>query len=141
MVEVLAEEVKELERNEGFKQFPYHDTVGKLTIGYGFNLESDGLTKEESECVLKIRLNRRLEELVKVLPWVGKLDPPRQGVLLDMAYNLGIAGLLAFKNTLALVKAGEFKQAAHEMLQSKWAKQVGERANRLSRQMELGVWQ
>jgi len=129
---------KELERDEGRRNKPYRDTVGKLTIGIGRNLEDKPL----SEAAITFLFNEDIEEvekgLDKHLPWWRELSDARQRVLVNMAFNLGVFGLLGFKNTLAMVKAGNYKGAAAGMLNSKWARQVGQRAFRLSRMMEHG---
>ena len=126
--------------HEGYRQFPYRCTAGKLTIGIGFNLDDTGLYKDEADAVLTLRMARIGRELAAKLPWLTNLDTVRQAVLLDMAYNLGVPGLLKFKNTLADVQAGRYAAAAGKMLQSKWAGQVGKRAVRLSQMMESGTW-
>jgi lysozyme len=131
----------QLKRDEGFKPKPYKDSEGVLTIGYGFNLESDGLTEQESSLVLHVRAWNRYVELLTAIPWVHKLDDARQGVLLNMAYNLGVSGLRGFHRTLELAEQGAYTLAADEMLNSKWATQVGPRAHRLAQQMRSGVWQ
>jgi len=74
------------------------------------------------------------------LPWFTELDEVRQAVLVDMGYNLGIDGLLKFKRTLGSVESGNYANAAIQMLESKWATQVGHRAERLSDMMETGEW-
>ena len=74
------------------------------------------------------------------MPWARALSPERQAVLVNMAFNLGIAGLLAFKRMLAACERGEYAAAAREMLDSVWAKQVGARAVRLAEQMRTGEW-
>ena len=130
-----------LKRDEGFRQYPYRDTRGVLTIGYGFNLHSDGLSEVESTMVLEYRVARRYLELMAALPWVKTLDEARQGVLLNMAYNLGVHGLLEFAVTLRNVQAGDYDEAAEAMRRSQWADQVGARAQRLALQMRTGVWQ
>lgn len=126
--------------HEGYRQFPYRDTVGKLTIGIGFNLDDTGLFEDEAKAILALRIGRTARQLTKHLPWITNLDPVRQAVLLDMAFNLGVPGLLKFKNTLAHIQAGRYKAAAVNMLLSKWADQVGKRAVRLSQMMESGTW-
>jgi lysozyme len=115
--------------------------VGIETIGYGFNLQADGLSEEESSLVLQYRTWKRYVSLIVALPWVKTLDAARQGVLLNMAYNLGVTGLLEFKLTLAAVQAQLWENAAAHMLESKWADQVGPRAQRLALQMRTGEWQ
>jgi len=126
--------------HEGYRQFPYRCTAGKLTIGIGFNLDDTGLFKDEAEAVLQLRLARMGRELAAKLPWLTNLDPVRQAVLLDMAYNLGVPGLLKFKNTLADVQAGRYKDASLKMMASLWARQVGRRAERLANMMKTGQW-
>lgn len=137
---MLRELTKLLVLHEGYRQKPYKDTVGKLTIGYGFNLDDVGLYPEECDFIIQNRIRRIAVELEKALPWVDDLDPVRTAVLLDMAYNMGIPTLLTFKKTLAKVKEGDYQTAASMMLQSKWAGQVGRRAVRLSTMMRKGEW-
>jgi lysozyme len=132
---------EQLKRDEGFRAHPYRDATGALTIGYGFNLESDGLTEEEAASVLHWRVWYRYGDLIAALPWSRRLDEARQGVLLNMAYNVGVHGLLEFSVTLGHVRSGDYAAAADAMLQSKWAAQVGARSFRLAQQMRTGVWQ
>lgn len=132
--------VELLTLHEGVRRFPYRDTVGKLTIGVGFNLDDVGLYPEEIEFILKNRIARKAMEIEKYLPWVEDLNEARTAVIVDMAFNLGVNGLLGFKRTLASVHRGEYALAAKQMLESKWARQVGNRAKRLSRMMETGEW-
>jgi lysozyme len=91
--------------------------------------------------MLRNDINDRIDALTRALPWFQNLDDARKGVLLNMAFQLGTDGLLAFKNTLALVQSGDYAGAAAGMLQSLWAKQTPDRAGRLSQQMATGVWQ
>ena len=130
--------VRQLRLHEGERLKPYRDTVGKLTIGVGRNLDDRGITREESAVLLANDIIEVEKELQRALPWVARLDEVRARVLLDMAFNMGIVGLLAFKRTLAAIEAGQYQQAATMMLDSKWAKQVGGRAERLSRMMATG---
>jgi lysozyme len=80
-------------------------------------------------------------ELLQRLPWFVHLDSVRQGVLMNMAFQLGVNGLMAFQDTLGKVQTGDYAVAADKMLQSKWATQTPERAKRLAIQMRDGVWQ
>lgn len=75
------------------------------------------------------------------LPWYDSLDEARQGVLANMAFQMGVDGLLGFRNTLAMVERGEYAAAADGMMASKWAQQTPRRAARLSQQMRTGEWQ
>lgn len=129
---------RQLRLHEGERLKPYRCTAGKLTIGVGRNLDDRGITAEESAYLLANDIAREERELLKALAWVGQLDEVRQRVLLDMAFNMGLVGLLGFKNTLATIRAGDYAKAAAMMLDSKWATQVGQRAERLSRMMATG---
>lgn len=131
---------EQLKRDEGLRLKPYRDTVGKLTIGYGRNLDDKGITAEEAGALLWNDIQAAQGELFGALPWAEKLDEPRQMALLNMSFNMGIHGLLTFKNTLNLAENGHYAAAAAAMLDSKWAEQVGARAQRIAKQMESGVW-
>lgn len=136
----LDKAIAQLKRDEGFREFPYFDSKGKLTVGYGFNLFAAGMQETEASAVLHIRAYSRYIEMLKALPWVRYLDDARQGVLMNMAYNLGTAGELQFHVTLNDIQAGRFEDASRDMLKSAWAVQVGVRADRLAEQMKRGEW-
>lgn len=138
MTDLMNAMITDLRRDEGERLKPYRDTVGKLTIGVGRNLDDVGLSSEESAYLLANDINKVLRQLDEKLPWWRGLCFNRQRVLINMAFNLGIAGLLGFKNTLAAVQAGQYDKAAEGMLSSKWASQVGKRAVRLADLMRNG---
>lgn len=129
---------KELIRDEGVRNYPYKDTVGKLTIGVGRNLDGVGIHDDEAYLMLANDIQDAMRSLDKHLPWWRELAEVRQRVLVNMCFNLGITGLLGFKNTLAMIKTGKYTEAAAAMLNSKWAGQVGARAQRLAEQMAKG---
>ena len=131
----------QLRRDEGTRLKPYTDSVGKLTIGVGRNLTDKGITQDEANALLAGDIESARQELYQNLPWTINLDEVRRGVLVNMTFNLGIGGLLQFKNTLAHIQKGEWENAAADMLVSKWAEQVGPRAHRLALQVTSGVWQ
>jgi lysozyme len=135
---------QQLRRDEGEILHVYPDSLGYWSIGVGRLLDKrrgGGITPEESEYLLNNDITRKSGELDYRLPWWRDLDEARQGVILNMAFQLGVDGLLSFKNTLEYVRTKQYKKAASEMLNSKWASQTPLRAQRLSRQMETGVWQ
>jgi len=137
--------IDQLKRDEGLRLDPYQDSLGFWTVGYGHKMGSNehypaGISQEEAEMLLQTDLQRCTLALNAALPWIAGLDDPRQGVLQNMAYNLGVHGLLGFKQTLACVEIGEYETAAKNMLASKWASQVGPRAMRLAAQMRDGEW-
>lgn len=141
---MIKDSYSQLRRDEGERLSAYEDHLGYLTIGVGILIDArkgGGLLPEESEFIFQNRLKLLNAELEKRLPWIKKLDPARRGVLVNMAFQMGVAGLLGFKNTLSLIERGEYEKASREMLGSKWAQQTPARANRLSVQMSSGVWQ
>lgn len=125
--------------HEGLRLHPYTDTVGKLTIGVGRNLTDRGITREEAMAMLAGDIDRCVAELYNALPWFAALDDVRKRVLVDMDFNMGLTRLLEFRQTLAAVEAGDYALAAERMLESMWARQVGERAHRLARMMKTGA--
>jgi lysozyme len=131
-----------LARHEGLRRYPYIDTVGKLSIGYGRNLDDTGITTDEAEYLLSGDIDRAIRGLVGHFPnWFPALDPVRQAVLINMAFNLGVVGVSGFHDTLAAVAAGRYGAAADAMLASRWAGQVGQRAVELAAQMKTGAYQ
>jgi lysozyme len=136
----LMDRIKEqLVRHEGLRLKPYRCTAGKLTIGIGRNLDDCGISQSEAYVMLINDIVNCEKQLQSKIPDIyNQLDEVRKSVLLNMCFNLGVSGLLGFKNTLALVKAGDWERAANNMLVSKWAKQVGRRAIELSELMRKG---
>lgn len=129
---------KELIVDEGLKLKPYYCTAGKLTIGVGRNLEDRGITPAEATHMLTNDIAAITQDLNRALPWWTNLSENRQRVLANMAFNLGISRLLGFKNALTLMKIAKYEDAAKEMLDSNWARQVGPRAIRLAKMMRDG---
>jgi lysozyme len=136
--EKLAEQ---LLRDEGIRLKPYKDSVGKLTIGIGRNLDDVGISKEEAEHLLANDVRSASASLLQAFPWMAGLDEVRFCALVNMAFNLGIGGLAEFRKFLAALQAGDYETAKQEMLHSHWAEQVGPRAARLAIQIESGSWQ
>ena len=128
--------------NEGFRAQVYKDSLGLWTIGYGRLVDpsrpGSGISKDEAEVLLQNDIAKKVAEVRAALPWVADLSDARQRVLYEMAFQLGTAGLLGFKNTLAAIKAGNW-QAAHDgMLASLWAKQTPSRAREMAARMLKG---
>jgi lysozyme len=133
--------IKELRRDEGVIDHAYQDSLGYWTIGVGRLIDKKKggrLTDEEIDYLLLNDIKECTADLDKNLPWWRSLTDARRRVLVNMRFNLGMAGLLGFKNTLRFIETGDYKKAASNMLLSKWAKQVGQRANRLAVMMEKG---
>lgn len=142
---MIADIVKQLKIDEGVRRTVYKDHLGYLTIGVGRlvdpNKPGAGLRDSEIELLLRNDIEDRIAALGNVLPWFYELDEVRQGVLVNMAFQLGTAGLLGFKTTLKLIEAQKYAEAADQMLASKWARQTPARAQRLATQMRSGKWQ
>jgi lysozyme len=140
-----AELTRQLRGDEGERATAYRDHLGFLTIGVGRlidpNKKGAGLRSGEIAFLLNNDIDDRIDELTRRLPWFQNLDDARKGVLLNMSFQMGVEGLLGFKNTLAMVQAGDYEGAARGMLQSKWADQTPARARRMSEQMRTGKWQ
>ncbi len=126
--EALIEQIK---KHEGFREKPYLCSAKTWTFGYGFTF----LTEDEADIVLRIKLHKLRGELHQR---IGRLSPSRQGVLLNMAFNLGVHGLLSFKKMWAAIDRNDYDWAAVEMLNSRWAEQVGRRAVELAKIMREG---
>ena len=124
--------ISDLERDEGVRLKPYLDTVGKTTIGIGRNLTDNGITAAEAKVLLQNDFFRVANELDRVAPWWREMSQVRQNALVNMAFNLGLPRLLTFKKMMVALENGNFETAWAEAMGSKWAAQVGERANRIA---------
>lgn len=161
MKEMLTDQILD---HEGESLVPYTCPAGFLTIGVGRNLETKGLTKEECDFLklgtyeknsviakLEVRgitkeesryllshdIDYFSQQLNNELAWFKSLPEAVKIVLIDMAFNLGVNGLLKFKKTLGLIEKGQFIAASQEMLNSAWKHQVGKRAYDLSNQLKF----
>ena len=150
---INQEQCENLKKHEGFMPRVYKCPAGKDSIAFGYNLEanplnlsrqeissfySSGISEVRAEQLLKLCCNKIESQLQTKLDWYDDLDSNTQYVLINMAYNLGVAGLLEFKKTLGLIKQGKYGEASIEMLNSRWAKQVKTRATDLSRILKTG---
>lgn len=123
--------IEELKRDEGVELKAYQDTVGIWTIGIGRNLQDVGVSMEEAEFLLSNDIDVAVNDLQRTFDWFEGLSGARQRVCINMCFNLGLTRLLGFKKFLAAMEAGDWKTAGVEMLDSKWARQVGVRSTRL----------
>jgi lysozyme len=140
-----TELARQLRGDEDTRPCVYQDSLGFWTIGVGRLVDKrkpgSGLRPDEITYLLNNDIDDRIDQLTRRLSWFAGLDPVRQGVLLNMAFQLGVDGLMGFKNTLEFVRLGSYDQAADNMLLSKWADQTPERAKRMAKQMRTGIWQ
>ena len=121
---ILPALLSSIKQHEGFVSYAYEDGGGYWTIGYGTLIDKrgGGITQDEAIYLLSNRLNAMIENLDTDLPWWRFLDDARQNVLAEMAYQMGVNGLLEFKNMLIHLKARQYPEAAQAGLDSEWAK-------------------
>lgn len=137
--ETLAKAIDIIKKEEGLSLVPYKCPAGKLTIGYGTNLDC-GISKAEAEFLLTNRINETQSQLKNKLPFYTSLSETRQFVLLDMAYNLGFSQFMKFKKMIAYLSVNKYEQASLEMINSAWYKQVGNRSKKLVEMMRSDKW-
>jgi len=130
--------LEQLKRHEGLELKAYLCPADKISIGFGRNLQDRGITESEAEYLL-INDVKHFQQKLMTHQFYAYSNEVRRGVLINMAFNIGVSGLLKFKKTINFIEQQYFDQAASEMLDSKWAKQVGDRAIELSNQMREGV--
>jgi lysozyme len=131
--------VQQLTRDEGIRNKPYVDTVGKVTIGVGRNLSDVGLYPEEISILLQNDI-ARVQMALEAFPWYVALDPVRQAAIDNMAFNIGLHGLLGFPSMIHYLTIQDWYNASEQALQSTWATQVGDRATRIAQQILTGQW-
>jgi len=134
---------EQLKRDEGVVNHAYQDSLGFTTIGVGRLIDmrrGGGLSDSEVDYLLNNDITDKTAQVLEALPWAKELSEPRLGVLINMAFQLGIHGLLGFPGMLGAVRTGDYKAAAEHMLESKWEQQTPTRAHRLADQMESGEW-
>lgn len=129
---------KNLIADEGLRLKPYKDTVGKLTIGVGRNLDDEGITEQEALYLLNNDI-QRIEKALAPLPNFALLSEPRQRVITEMAFNMGLEGVMEFKGMWKAIQDKDWDGAANAMLDSLWARKVEQRAIRLAKAMRTGT--
>ncbi len=151
----MTQLIEQLKRHEGYRKHQYADTVGLMTIGYGYCLShnplrlsdeklkritENGISKEEAEEILNQCVIQTHNKLALTLSFFTALSTVRQECLVNMAFNIGVAGLMEFKHMNFCLRAGDYEGAAREMRDSKWAFQVKGRAAELAEQMRSGEY-
>lgn len=130
--------ISELKRDEGVRTHVYLCSAGAQTIGVGRNLDANGISEDEIDYLLMNDIRSCVRDLKNNFNFYNGLDGTRKRVMINMVFNLGINRLLKFKKFLGAVESKDYKTASVEMLDSLWAKQVGERSQRLSQLMLYG---
>jgi lysozyme len=142
MTERLLEMLK---RHEGAvikngRHVPYRCPAGKLTIGYGRNVEEFGLSEDEVDYLLENDIERVIKELSTEYPWFNSLDDVRKDAIIDISFNLGATRLRGFKRALAAMEVADYKLAAKEFLDSQWSRDVKGRSHELASMIETGEY-
>lgn len=132
--------IEQLKYHEGFRAKPYKCTMDYLTIGYGTNLETRGITEAEAEMLLLNDL-AEIEQRLDKLGLLSGHNDARRAALINMGYQLGVAGLLNFKNMLGFMRDKNYRLAADEALDSRWSMQTPNRAKEIAEQIRSGEWQ
>ena len=131
---VPAALINHIAESEGFRSHTYQDQGGLAHIGYGTNLEV-GISEAEASLLLAYRLHAVVKNLEQRIPGFADYSDSTRFILIAMGYNLGVGGLLQFKNMFAAINDGDFDRAANEMADSRWFNQTGARSTRLAEVM------
>ena len=135
--------IKMLKRHEGVRSHAYRCSSNKITVGCGRNIDENGgigLTDSEIDMLLANDIKRVEQELTDRFSWYRNLDSVRREAMIDIAFNLGITKLLGFKKALAAMESGDYYWASTEFNASRWAEQVGYRAEELCDMIETGEY-
>lgn len=134
----------DLKREEGYSPTVYKDTEGLWTVGHGFLVDPSrhgcGLTPAECDMILHHRIQAVVADLRSRLPWFPEAPEQVQRALANMAYQLGVAGVMRFAKTLELLRLRKYEDAAREALDSKWAEQTPARARRIADLFRQAAW-
>ena len=134
----------QLDRDEGYDRSAYQDSQGFWTIGRGHLVDkrkNAGLADAVIELQFELDVNEKLMGVLEELPWAAQLDEARLGALVNMAFQLGVEGLLKFKNMLLHLQHKRYQEAFLEALDSDWHRQTPLRAERIAKQLQTGEWQ
>lgn len=130
----------QLRIHEGVRSHAYKCSANMITVGVGRNIDENGglgLSDDEIDYLLENDIRRCKQELI-TLPWFSQIDSVRQDALINMCFNLGMTRLLGFKNALTAMSVGDYDLAADEFMDSRWAKQVGYRAEEVCTMIRTG---
>lgn len=136
--------IEQLRRDEGWRNEAYQDSLGYWTIGCGFLIDArkgGHLDDEEIAWILQHRIDKTAKRLSRELSWFSGISDVRKAAFLNMAYQLGVSGLLKFRHTLEYASQGRWDDCAREALDSAWSHQTPRRAQRVAKQITTGEWQ
>ena len=132
--------IENIKTHEGFSAQIYKDSVGKATVGYGFLVsalspdelklnggKAEPMSREVAEKILNLKVSKLKKRLFQCLPWLESRPQGVQDTLIEMAYQLGLAGLMSFRHTLGCIEAGDYAQAARNLRASLLCRQTPRR--------------
>lgn len=127
-----------LKRHEGLENYPYLCPAGSMTIGYGRNLEANGISDEEAMILLVHDLDNALKDVNRVFPNFHKMTKNRRNALTNMMFNLGYQRFLTFRKMISAILDSDWDRASEEAKHSKWFKQVRTRGAEIVKMLEAG---
>lgn len=143
---MIKKVIKLIEKEEGWREIPYYCSEGYPTVGYGFKLSGKNeplpafvLPRRAGDAWLSVIIDD-IEVSLLGYDWYKNLSEPRKAIIISMCYQIGISGVLKFKNMINAIEGHRYKDASSEMLDSKWARQTPQRANRHSDQFARNDW-
>lgn len=132
--------LENIKAHEGFRDHIYKDSLGKATIGYGFLVavlspdelklnggKAEPMSREVADKILNLKVSRLKKRVFQCLPWLSEKPQNVQDTLIEMAYQLGLAGLMGFRHTLGCIEAGDYAQAAKNLCASLLYRQTPKR--------------
>ena len=132
--------IENIKAHEGYRREIYKDSVGKPTVGYGFLVaalspdelklnggKAEPMSKEVAEKILNLKVAKLQKRVFQCLPWLADKPQGVQDTLIEMAYQLGLAGLMGFHHTLGCIEAGDHAQAAKNLRESLLYRQTPQR--------------
>jgi lysozyme len=134
----LATLTVQLKSDEGYRSKPYQDAKGKTTIGWGYNLSDDGLPLDIAQMLLDRRIEYTLRNLSVRWPAFLSLDGVRQQAIANLAYNLGVGGLMTFTRFRNLCEEGDWIGAGADLETTPWFGEVGARGYRIQKMIVTG---
>ena len=132
--------IEQLKIHEGFRSNVYTCSGGKKTVGYGRNLQDIGISEEEAEMLLKNDIYEATNQLLNAFPFMATFSDVRISAMINFTFNVGIGTVRKFSNTIEYLKNEDWEAAADEMMDSKWAEQVGNRAIQITEQIRTSRW-
>lgn len=128
--------LSDLKRHEGWRPSVYQDHLGYWTLGFGFMVDerkNGGIPRPVAHYWLAYEVDRIYVRLAEALDWFAEAPDGIQRALVNMGYQLGVSGLLRFRQTLELIEIGKYEDAAEEALRSRWAEQTPKRAKEVAK--------